>query len=218
MEKIIVPINVAQFNKNVVDFACYIADLTRSTLSGIFLENLQEEALPARRSLLGNPYIETIVLEDIAENKETLKLANETIHLFEKACNNQGLHSTIHCAEGIPEDEIILQSRFADLLILDGEMSFDERKEGTPTSFVRDLLREIECPMVIAPFSFYGVEEIVFAYDGSASSVYAIKQFAYLFPELTANNLTILQVNPKEEGVITDKDKLSELLQPHFSR
>ena len=217
MEKIIVPINVERHNTNVLDFACYIADLTHSTLSAIFLENLQEEELPARRFLLGHPYVETIVSEDIEVNKEKRKLADQAICLFEKTCNNKALQCTIHRAEGVPQDEIVSQSRFADLLILDGQMSLDERKWSTPTRFVKELLPKIECPAVIAPFSFYGVEEIVFAYDGSASSVYAMKQFAYLFPELTGNKLTVLQVNPEEQSAVSDKDRLSELLQPHFA-
>jgi nucleotide-binding universal stress UspA family protein len=217
MEKIIVAMNVGQFHKNVLDFACYVADLTRSNLTGIFLENLQEEELPTRRSLFGNPYIETIVADDIAENKGRRKLCDEYIRLFENACKNKGLQYTIHRAEGIPEDEIVTESRFADLLIVDGEMTFEDIRESTPTKFVRDMMRKVECPAVIAPFSFYGVEEIVLAYDGSASSVYAIKQFAYLFPDLTDNKLTILQVNQKEDSAIIDKEKLSELLQLHFT-
>ena len=217
MEKILVAMNVGQFSKNVLDFACYVADLTRSNLTGIFLENLHEEELPTRRTLLGNPYIETIVADDIDENKKRRKLCDEHIRLFENACKNKGLQYKIHRAEGIPEDEILTESRFADLLIVDAEMTFEDCRESTPTKFVRDMLPKVECPAVIAPFSFYGVEEIVLAYDGSASSVYAIKQFAYLFPELTDNKLTILQVNQKEHLPIIDKEKLSELLQLHFT-
>jgi hypothetical protein len=69
---------------------------------------------------------------------------------------------------------LIEESRFADLLIIDAETSFNRGLEANPTRFVKEILQHAECPVVISPVSFEGLDEIIFAYDGSASSVYAI--------------------------------------------
>jgi len=217
MEKILLAINVTQFNMNVVDFACFLANLTSSKLTGIFLEDLQEDQIPARKSFMGNPYIETVVADDIQENKKRKERCEQHIRLFENACKNRGVSYAIHRDPGIPEDEIVNESRFADLLIVDAEMSFEDRKDTTPSRFIRHLLQKIECPAVIAPFTFYGVGEIIFAYDGSASSVYAIKQFAYLFPQWKQKKITVVQVNEKTQTPVINGEKILELLEPHFA-
>ena len=68
---------------------------------------------------------------------------------------------------------------------------------------------------VIAPFSFYGIDEIMLAYDGSASSVYAIKQFAYLFTELTSN-LTLLTFVARNNEELPHKINIEELAARHY--
>jgi hypothetical protein len=56
---------------------------------------------------------------------------------------------------------------------------------------------------------------IVLAYDGSASSVFAIKQFAALFPEL-CNRKTILMYSGHEKDNIPDQVLIEELATRHF--
>jgi hypothetical protein len=100
---------------------------------------------------------------------------------------------------------------------VDPEMSFGGTGGGMPTRFIKEVLAKSECPVVIAPFSFYGIDEVLFAYDGSASSVFAIKQFIYLFPELADKKVTILQVLENDNETIVEKEKIGELLQQHYS-
>ena len=47
MKKILVAIHAKQINANVFDFACYIAKLTHSKLTGVFLENHNETVVVA---------------------------------------------------------------------------------------------------------------------------------------------------------------------------
>jgi hypothetical protein len=47
----------------------------------------------------------------------------------------------------------------------------------------------------MAPERSTEIEEIVFCYDGSASSVFAIKQFTYLFPEFSSRPALLLEVS-----------------------
>ena len=43
MEKILLAMDALNLNMNAIDFACYVAKLTRSRLTGVFLEGLIEE-------------------------------------------------------------------------------------------------------------------------------------------------------------------------------
>ncbi len=49
--------------------------------------------------------------------------------------------------------------------------------------------------MILAPLSFEGIDEILFAYDGGKSALFSIRQFTSLFPELTDKKIIVLQVN-----------------------
>jgi nucleotide-binding universal stress UspA family protein len=216
MEKILVAVNVLQFNKEVIEFACYVAQLTSSNLVGLFLENLQEEDGPGRKTLFGNPYIETIVSEDIIENRKRKKMCEESMNLFKHACERREVRCLMLRKPGRPEEEIQAETRYADLLIMDAEMTFGELKEAVPTHFVRDLLERSECSVLIVPFHFYGIQDIVFAYDAKESSAYAIKQFTYLFPELQNKRLTVLHVAEHEMMPEQEKLKLTEYLEMHY--
>lgn len=204
MKKILVAIDAKQVNTNAFDFACFIAKLTHSKLTGVFLKNIYEPAVLTEESLH-------------IPHDELIEAASHNVHLFKRICENKGANCSVHLDQGIPVEDIIKESRFADLLIVDPEMSFHDKIETAPTGFIKEVLAKSECPVLIAPFNFYGIDEILFAYDGSPSSVFAIKQFTYLFPELTDKKITVLQVNETADEPIAEKDKIGELLQLQYS-
>jgi hypothetical protein len=211
MEKILMAIDANQINLNALDFACYMAKLTNSKLIGVFLEDREAAKAP--------------VTETVSERaggmlpgtKEQVNQYDKNIHLFTVECRKKQTRCSIHFDEGLPVTGLIKETRFADLLIVDPEMSLRSKKERTPTVFIKDVLAKSECPVVIAPFNFSGIDEIVFAYDGSQSAVFAIKHFTYLFPELTDKKITILQVNEKDDRPIVERERIGELLQMHYS-
>lgn len=211
MEKILVAIDTNQLNTNMLDFACYLAKLTNSKLIGIFLEDQEAAKAPVTE------WVSEGGSAVLPGTKEQIDQYDKSIHLFTEVCRKKQTNCSIHFDQGLPITGIIKESRFADLLIVDPEMSLRSKKEGTPTAFIREVLAKSECPVVIAPFSFSGIDEIVFAYDGSQSAVFAIKQFTYLFPELTDKKVTILQVNENDNQPIVEREKVGELLQMHYS-
>ena len=217
MEKIIIGANAANLNSNTLDFACYLAHLTHSTLSGIFLANPEGEEVPVMKIAFGMPYVETIVAQDIPGTQERTRLLKENTRLFEEICKNRGVNCSTRRARGVPVEVMIAESRFADLIVADPETSFGRNKEEVPTGFIKELLAKSECPVAIAPYSFYGINEIVLAYDGSASSVFAIKQFTHLFPAYSNKKLTILQVAGHEHTDDDEKTKLLSFLGEHYS-
>lgn len=212
MEKILLTLDRGNINMNVVDFACYMARQSRSELTVIFLHDSVEE--PA-----GHPGIDMRRETEAAvlEKKPVKRTVEDNLFHFESACQNRGIRVSIHNNEGDPLSEIISESRFADLLVADPEMSFGNRREAMPTNFIKEVLAKSECPVVIAPYTFNGIEEIAFAYDGSASSIFAMKQFSYLLPQLADFRLTILQVSEETPAPLIEKKKLIEFLQMHYS-
>jgi nucleotide-binding universal stress UspA family protein len=71
--------------------------------------------------------------------------------------------------------------------------------------------------VIIAPENFEDLQEIVFTYDGSRSAAFAIKQFAYLFPQLSEKRAIILQINEAGEWDEQEKYRFGEWLQNRYS-
>ena len=57
---------------------------------------------------------------------------------------------------------------------------------------------------------------MILAYDGSESSVFAIKQFAYVYPQLAKNETILLSITHHEDD-LPDYSLITELLTRHFS-
>ena len=73
---------------------------------------------------------------------------------------------------------------FADLVIINEYETFTKQTEDSPTDFVKDLLDDVQCPVLVVPKEFKTIDKIVLLYDGRPSSLYAIKMFSYLLGEL----------------------------------
>lgn len=189
MEKILLLIDHHGMSRSAFDCACYLAELSRSALTAIFVHSEKDQQ------------------DKIGEN----------IIAFEQACKQKSIRWYTHPQYICRTEELIIESRFADLLIVNAESTLDGSPDAPPTNFVKDVLSRSECPVVVAPLTFTGIEEILFAYDGTAAAVYAIKQFSYLFPKLSDTKLIFLQVEDQGASEIINHDKIGEFLKMHYS-
>src|SRR5579863_3906339 len=203
MRKILFAVDALNVHTNSLDLATFISNLTKSKLTGIFLENVLEEE---------------VVTEGYHSSEEKLSanqreaITDQNIQLFKEACENRGVCPCISRDRGIPASELIEETRFADLLIIEPSLSFRKKIQGSPTTFVKTILSQASCPVIVSPESFDGIDEIVFAYDGSDSSILAIKQFTYLFPEFNNRKINLLEVNKDNEFIIKNKHKIADWL------
>ncbi|HEX2848404.1 MAG TPA: universal stress protein [Chitinophagaceae bacterium] len=216
MQKILIAINGEELNEQALNFACAIARIKGSPLTGIFLENMVEnEQLIWKVTGGGNyPEWETDEHSKILEAKA--KKINANIEKFRAVCQANQVLCKVHEDKSVPSREVETESRFADLLIVDACMSF-KGYTGTPSDFVQQILRHAECPVIVAPESFTAINEIVFLYDGSKNAAYAIKQFTYLFPELYDKRVIVFRIS--EDGIWQDHERqqMQEWLQQRYS-
>ncbi|MDF2382503.1 universal stress protein [Nostoc ellipsosporum NOK] len=207
MKQILLAIDASSPDKSSINFACYLAALTGSRITGVFLENLVANEEPVLRKTFGATYIDWQLDENSEAYKEKCAQTEQHIAAFEHACRERNVRCSIHRDKGSPTAEMINESRYADVLIVDADTSFNKRYDGVPSGFVRDILKESECPVIIAPADFYAIDEIVFAFDNSRSAAFAIKQFTYLFPALSDRKVTVLLVN--KTGIWPEHEKAS---------
>jgi nucleotide-binding universal stress UspA family protein len=213
MEKILLAMEGCRQNTYAIDFACYIAKLTGSRLTGVFLEGDPDGSGP-----------EHALTEELIPAGEYYANANGTdpvlqqVHQFREACTSREVLARVHRDRGVPLRELLRESRFSDLVIVDPEMSFRRQESIFLGHFIRDVLVSAECPVLVSPYRCEALEEVIFAYDGSASSVFAIKQFTYLFPAFRQKKATVVNVRKVEGPAIEEQFRMKEWFTSHYDQ
>ena len=200
-----------QQNAYSIDFACYLAKLTHSRLTGVFLEGISEGGDAAIVQLEASEAVGKFCGTALAVDSVL-----QRVQRFREACISREVAAIVHRDRGVPISDILLESRFSDLIIVDPETSFRKVDKEFPGSFIRDVLLAAECPVVVSPYQFEGLDEVIFAYNGTRSSVFAIKQFTYLFPEFKRKRAVVVDVRKGEETAIEEQYKMKEWLSAHY--
>jgi nucleotide-binding universal stress UspA family protein len=208
MEKILLAMDGYQQNTYAIDFACYLTKLTHSRLTGIFLEGGADGE--------GPDLIHLDEPEAVGVDSGDPVLRH--VHQFREACIGREVPARVHRDRGVPVEDILLESRFSDLIVVDPETSFHKLEKEFPGRFTRDVLLAAECPVIVSPYHFEALHEVIFAYNGTSSSVFAIKQFTYLFPEFRNKRAIVVNVRNDEENAIEEQFRMKEWLAAHYDQ
>ncbi|MBV8255579.1 MAG: hypothetical protein JO154_23495 [Chitinophaga sp.] len=215
MEKIMLVIAGSSPALQATQFATYLAGMTHSKLIGYFFEYELYADKPEIKTILGFPFVESIVAEDLPELAEKKKTINDHRRKFENTCSEKGIFSSSSYLEWPVLPTLITDSRFADVIIVDATFCHLSDKQDELSSFLQHLLANAQCPVIITPTGFSSMEEVIFLYDSSPSAVFAIKQFCYLFPELDEARATVVNTNKKTISS-EEKKQINNWLCRHF--
>lgn len=137
--------------------------------------------------------------------------------LFARQCEQHDIRYRIHDhSEQWDKDILVKESRFADLLVLSGELFYGDIYERQPNHYLQEALHCAECPLVVVPEGFRQCDHLFVAYDGSKESVFAMKQFSYLLPEYAELPAEIVYVKDEPSNSIPDLEKLRHYSKLHF--
>jgi len=136
---------------------------------------------------------------------------------FEKACQKAGLNYTIHRDKNIALQEILHESIYTDLLIIDSKETLTHYDETSPTRFIRNLLADAQCPVLLVPKEYKTIDKIILLYDGAPSSVHAIKMFSYMLPSLKDIPTEVISVKGMGTDLhLPDNKMMKEFMKRHF--
>ncbi|MDI9872450.1 universal stress protein [Flectobacillus roseus] len=205
MKKVIVAFDGLHFSKGAVNYAIQLAKDSGSVITGVFLHDLYYRYGASATVLEGQPYFDASPLLKLAEGEEVE--LNKSVQQFEWYCKEFYPHYEVVKDMGIPDYDLVRESRFADVIIVGGEVSFTEEKQKANNQFVKELLKDAECPVIVVPEDPDPIHHITLTYDGSASSVFAIKQFLYLFPAKRYKEFTVVSVAEKEGSMTIPREE-----------
>lgn len=211
MKKILAIIDAINYKEEQLDAIEYVSGMFKSKLTIVMLEdNNSLSTLMAPDFAEGVPahYYE-IVIQAADEKKKIIK---KNTAALQKACKERNIACAIRGDKGSAVEETITESRFADLLLISKDISFPFLFDGNPTSYVKDILVTAQCPVMVIPDNLKAPKGVIFAYNGTYSSMYAIRAFTSLFPALVAKSCTVVYVCEKGHKAPPHEDLLKEYL------
>jgi nucleotide-binding universal stress UspA family protein len=216
MKKILLAFDSSHFSEGAFEFARELNERKRILLTGIFLPQVDYANLWSYSGggINGPLYIPA---EEVKVAEVDVEEGEKNIERFESLCMKNGIEYRVHkdftdfAMPGLKKE-----TRFADLLIIGSEAFYDNLGKGDPNDYLKDALHGVECPVIVVPEKFDFPKSNILAYDGSESSVYAIKQFAYLLPELTENATILVYSKENEETLFPEEENIEELAARHF--
>lgn len=208
MKKIVIAFDGLNYSEGALNFALELHRKSPVFVTGVFIP----EAYFANLWSYSVGVPGGIVLPFEEEESKELQQSEKRFAAF---CEKNGMPFARHREYAdFSIQTLVRETRYADLLVIGSEKFYQVM--GTELNeYLKETLRETECPVVIVPEKFSFPQKQVLAFDGGASSVYAIKQFAYLFPELTSRETLVVYLNEKNSE-IPDRERMDELLRQHF--
>jgi nucleotide-binding universal stress UspA family protein len=212
MRKILLAFDGTNFSEGAFEFARQLNELSPALVTGVFLSQINyANVWGYAEGVMGTSYIPRVV------DGETVAV-HENIERFESHCQRNNIDYRVH--KDFTEFSLAAlkkESRFADILILGSESFYENLGINEPNESMKDALHNSECAVFIVPEKFEFPDTNVLSYDGSDDSVYAIKQFAYLFPEFCDNKTLLVYAKEEANGRFPDEQYIEELAARHFT-
>jgi nucleotide-binding universal stress UspA family protein len=206
-----------KISKSTMDYAIQIARATKANVVGVFLDDFIYRSYNVYKVMTTNKNYDAKMKE--LDEKDKLK-RDEAVRIFQKACTKSGINFSIHRDKSIALQELKHESMFADLIIINEFETFTTQEEKSPTRFIKELLSDVQCPVLVVPNTFKPVDKIVLLYDGAPSSVYAIKMYSYLFSNHQELPIEVYTVNEgaKANLHLPDNKLMREFIIRHFPK
>jgi hypothetical protein len=216
MKKIIAAFDGLKFSQSTLDYSINMARLTNAYLYGVFLDDFTYTSYKIY-NLVGKEGMIEQQLKNYTEKDKARR--DKSAFNFEKSCKKTGLNFGIHHDRNIAIKELLHESIYADLMIIDRKETLTHYPEKIPTRFVRDLITDIQCPVLLVPQNYKPFDKIVVLYDGEPSSVHALKMFGYMFPMLKHLPAEVISVkNANSDLHVPDFKLMKEYIKLHYPK
>jgi len=215
MKKYLAVFDGYKFSKSTMNYAIQLAQLNEAHLVGVFLDDFIYHTYSYRKVFDESETPDKLIKKlDKADQEKR----DEAVSLFQKACEKAKINFSVHRDESIAIQELKHESLFADLIIINKKETFTRFKEKQPTRFIKNLLSDMQCPVLVVPRSFISLDKIILLYDGRPSSLYALKMFSYLLGSLKTLPVEIFTVKDAflDSLRLPDNKLMREYIKRHF--
>jgi len=206
-----------QLNESTLEYALQISKKANAHLTGVFLDTFFYHNYNLSR-VLNTASDPDAAMKELNEKEQSQR--DESVYVFQNVCEQAGVSYSIHRDTSVALLELQYESMFADLIIINEREKFTRSDNDHPSGFVKGLLADVQCPVLVVPDLFKEFEGMILLYDGSPSSLYAIKMFSYLFDQWNTLPVEVLSVNESTIEVVSvpGSKMMKDFIEMHFSR
>lgn len=216
MEKIVAAFDGLKYSKSTKDYAIELARKANMHLVGLFLDDGLYSSYKIYDVITSDGSSPALLKKLAAKDKAKRVAAAQD---FETTCEDGGLEHCIHHDGNIAMQVVKHESIYADLILINKHETLSHYDQKVPTDFIKDLLEDTQCPVLLVPAKYKPIEKIVLLYDGEPSSVFAIKAFCHTLPPLNHLPVEVITVNEAHHTNHVPDDRLiKEFMKRHFPK
>ena len=214
MKKFLAVFDGYKISQSTMAYAVELSTTANAHLVGVFLDEF-----------IYHSYNPVAIYKTYEKPEEVIKQLDEkdkmkrddAVLQFQKTCEKAKINFSIHRDRSIALQELKLESMFADLIIINEHEKFTQVEEKLPSRFMKELLADVQCPVLVVPENYKPIDKIVLLYDGEPSSVYAVKMFSYLLNQFKGVPVEVFTVNNwKTDLHLPDNKLMREFIKRHF--
>ncbi len=211
MKKLILALDGKHFPHGAFEFIKSINNTNKVLLAGVFLSPVDYSKVLAFTGMEGI----AMMPEWFEQNADDV-IVSRNVNVFEQACITEGIEYRIHKDTNLMAiSTLIEETRFADALLVSSDLFYENVQKMQPNFYLEEVLKKSECPVLLIPESYKEPVQTILTYDGNESSVFAIKQFSYIFPELCKKESILLSVADHKEE-LPEYSMIAELISRHY--
>jgi hypothetical protein len=213
MKKILIAIAEKNLPEGAFEFVRRLNEINPVLVTGVFLREVVYALDPALAYYEGTgaPVFNS---ETKSFSQSEIK---KRIDWFESLCKKNSIEYRVHNdTDDLIIHNLIKETRFADLLIVSAEAFYHLSESTEPEGYLKSILHQAECPVLVAPQKFDFPNNVILAYDGSESSVYAIKQFSYVLSEFCNKEAVVVYEGKEDTENFPEEILIHELAARHF--
>ncbi len=211
MNKILIAFDAANFSEGAFKFASQLNEIQPCLLTAVFLSSMDYSIFLGYPVGMQSDFVlEMATIDDklIARSEDRFKELCEKNHIEYRLHEDVGGYSLLTLRK---------ETRYADMLIIGSQSFYKNVDNKSPNYYLKEVLHTAECPVLLVPEEFEFPSDLILAYDGSESSIIAIKMFSYLFPQLCKNDALLVYANDDTDH-IPEEAYIEELLTRHYSK
>lgn len=216
MKKFLVVFDGYKMSESSMHYAIQLTQFENAHLVGVFLDESIYHTYSVYKVMTSTSNYQK-KLQELDEKDQ--KKRDDAVLTFRKASELAKINFSVHRDTNIAFQELKHESIFADLIIVNEYETFSRIKESLPTSFIKELLGDVQCPVLVTPAAFKKIDRIVLLYDGKPYALHAIKMFSYVLGcmrELTVEILTVKD-EKKAGRHLPDNRLMKEFIKRHFN-
>lgn len=208
MKKYLAILNGILTPHHIIDSSISAAVATSSSLDAVFMNYSLDLAeynypFPNDLSLTRNYLTGKTIAEEDAE------LMKSNMRIFKYACKSANIGFSIESDPELSLGDLINYSAFYDV-------AFADANENLGKYHIADLLVNAHSPTYLLSKDVENIENVIFTYNGTLSSMYAIKMYAYVFPELKNLPTSLVYIASGKSVQMPHEKNVNSWLNRHF--